>query len=369
MYQLNRLRNHETPWTHDNTESLYACTGCRQCTNYCEHDNEPGLVLFAGRAEANARGASHPALINYPARFRARDTRLAQKMQIRFAMENNHVTETSQENEGAHATLPALPLVEPESSGHAPSGIGFFPGCDSIDKDPEGIEVALRLFADLGVPSSGPEGISLILSQTACAGYPLLAAGYPDMFRWQANRVANEIRQFDTVIVNCSACVYSMRSQYRAEGVELKPEILSVPEFIVKHIQKLPRPAESKPIYYHDPCYLARYSGVVEPPRKILAKVSEIHEFSWSGADADCCGGAGLLPKTMPKIANRMAKDRLQDLSYRGGGTVVTSCGTCAFMLKSNAPDNIEVKDLATAISDALSDPSDLPRDHKRAGK
>ncbi len=357
MYQLNRLRNRETPWTQESTEALYACTGCRQCTNYCEHDNEPGLVLFAGRAEANARGTSHPALVNYPARFRARDTRLAKKIQSRFANEDTNTVQSDP------------PPAEVDGSSHAPTGIGFFPGCDSIATNPAGVEAALRLFTDLGVQTSGPEGISLIRSQTACAGYPLLAAGYPDMFRWQANRVANELRQFDTVVVNCSACVYSMRSQYPAERVELKPEILSVPEFIVQHIQALPHPAESKPIYYHDPCYLARYSGVVEPPRKILAKVSELHEFPWSGADADCCGGAGLLPKTMPKIANKMANARLQDLSSRGGGTVVTSCGTCAFMLKSNAPDNIDVKDLATAITDALAEPNDLPRDHKRAGK
>jgi Fe-S oxidoreductase len=100
--------------------------------------------------------------------------------------------------------------------------------------------------------------------------------------------------------------------------------------------------------------YLARYSGVIEPPRRVLGKVAEVREFSWSGTDTDCCGGAGLLPKTMPAIANRMARDRLKSVGSQGGGTVVTSCGTCAFMLKSNAPSNVEVKDLATAVADAI---------------
>ena len=233
-----------------------------------------------------------------------------------------------------------------------PTGIGYFPGCDSIDKGTTDILATLGLLETLGVPREGPDGVSLAFTQTSCAGYPLLAAGYPDMFRWQANRVASELRPYETVVVNCSACVHAMRAQYPAEGVKLKPNVLSVPEFLVRLLGKLTPPTDGgdpKPVYYHDPCYLARYSGVVEPPRQILAKVAELREFEWAAEDADCCGGAGLLPKTMPKLANKMAKARLKHVASRGGGTVVTSCGTCTFMLKSNAPDNIEVKDLATA--------------------
>ncbi len=321
MYQLNRLRNRQTPWTSESTEPLYACTGCRQCTNYCRHDNEPGLVLFAGRAEANARGAGHPALENYPDRFRSRDQRLALRQRQRF---EGDATERQ-------------------------SAVGFFPGCDALDKGASDVDAALQLFDHLEI-----EPVSLAVGGVACAGYPLLAAGYPDMFRWQANRVANELRGYRTVIVNCSACLYAMKSQYPAEGVSVGSELLSLSEFLAQKLPAIEKPESPKPVYYHDPCYLARYSGVIEPPRRILSKVAELREFAWSGTDTDCCGGAGLLPKTMPKVANQMAKDRLKHVSSRGGGTVVTSCGTCAFMLKSNAPSNIEVKDLATAVCDAI---------------
>ena len=328
MHQLNRLRNRLVPWNDKTTEALYACTGCRQCTNYCRHGNEPGLVLFAGRAEANARGGAHPALESYPDRFRNRDQRLARDQAERF--------------EG-HAT-------------GKQTAVGFFPGCDALDKNAADVETALDLFEHLEI-----EPVSLAVGGVACAGYPLLAAGYPDMFRWQANRVASELRGYRTVIVNCSACVYAMKSQYPAEGVTIGAEILSLAEFLAQKLPSIEQPETLKPVYYHDPCYLARYSGVVEPPRRVLGKVAEVREFAWSGSDTDCCGGAGLLPKTMPFVANRMAKNRLKDVSSRGGGTVVTSCGTCAFMLKSNAPSNIEVKDLATAVADAVGLNADDP--------
>ena len=39
------------------------------------------------------------------------------------------------------------------------------------------------------------------------------------------------------------------------------------------------------------------------------------------------------LPKTMPAVADQMAKRRLAEVQQTGGGMVVTSCATCAFML------------------------------------
>jgi Fe-S oxidoreductase len=319
MGRLERLRGQVVEWSPETTEPLYACTGCRHCTVYCEHGNEPGLVLFSGRAEAVRRGAGHPRLADYPDRFRARDQRLVEKQRER------------------------------RQGGEGTSAIGFFPGCDALDKGQADVSAAFELFDRLELGR-----IELIDAGVACAGYPLLAAGYVDMFRWQANRVASELRRFRTVVVNCSACVFAMRSQYPAEGVTLNAEILSLPELLAQAVGKLKPPEDPKPVYYHDPCYLARYAGVTEPPRRVLSMVAELREFGWAGADTQCCGGAGLLPKTMPEVADQMARDRLRDIANRGGGTVVTACATCTFMLKSNAPANVQVRDLATAVLERL---------------
>src|SRR5262249_27639004 len=67
-------------WTTESTDPLWACTGCRHCTMYCDHGNEPGLVLFTGRAAAVDRGVPHPALAGYSERFRAREKRLSAQL-------------------------------------------------------------------------------------------------------------------------------------------------------------------------------------------------------------------------------------------------------------------------------------------------
>jgi Fe-S oxidoreductase len=114
-------------------------------------------------------------------------------------------------------------------------------------------------------------------------------------------------------------------------------------------------------VYYHDPCYHARYNGVIDTPRRALGQLVEVRELSWNKADTECCGGGGLLPKTMPLAADQMAKRRLAEVQATGGGLVVTSCATCTFMLRRNAPPSVEVADLSTAMAQLSQTPFAAP--------
>lgn len=326
MDQLNQLRLRHTDWTAESADSLWACTGCRHCTMYCDHENEPGMVLFVGRAEAVQRGAAPAVLSRYAERFAVRDDRLAKAGKQAFA------GQLASEGE-----------------------IGFWPGCDALDKGAGDIAAAVAVFAAVGVD------LPIIDAPQACAGYPLLAAGYPDLFRWHARKVASALRNWKTVVLGCSACLYAVRAQYPAEGVRAGAEVLSVGEALARQVRALPPAAKKRTVYFHDPCYHARYCGVTSEPRAVLSALAEVRELSWNGKDTECCGGGGLLPKTMPLVADQMAKRRLAEVQARGGGMVVTSCATCTFMLKRNAPDAVEVADFATAVAQLTETPFSPP--------
>ncbi|HTL34418.1 MAG TPA: (Fe-S)-binding protein [Kofleriaceae bacterium] len=317
MDRLNQLRLGRSPWTEETTDPLYACTGCRHCTMYCDHGNEPGFVLFTGRAAAVEHGTQHPALEGYSERFRAREQRLS--AQLAAAFPDDLATE---------------------------GDIGFWPGCDAIDKGAADIAAALALFERVGL-----ESVKIVSAPQACAGYPLLAAGHPDLFRWHAGRVAAAMRNFRKVAINCSACLYAVRAQYPAEGVSVRTEVVSLADLLEPAANNLACSLNRRTVYYHDPCYNARYNNVVETPRRALSGLAELREFSWNRSDTECCGGGGLLPKTMPGIADQMAKRRLAEVQATGGGMVVTSCATCTHMLKRNAPPSVEVANLATAMA------------------
>jgi Fe-S oxidoreductase len=318
MERLNRLRRGLEPWTAESTDALYACTGCRQCTTACDHGNEPGLVLLAGRAAAVARGAGHPALTGYPERFRAREARLTEQ---------------------ARSELGAAPRG---------AAVGLLPGCDTLDKHPADAADALGLLEKIGLDAE------LACGEIACAGYPLLAAGQTDAFRWHAARVARTLDRYRTAVVGCSACLYTLRVSYAAEDVPLSCEVISLAEALAREPERIEAVRERRPVYYHDPCYLARYAGVTEEPRRVLGRVAEVRELPGSHGDTECCGGAGLLPKTMPEVADAMARDRLAEVKARGGGVVVTACGTCALMLRRNAPDGVEVRELGDLVAEAV---------------
>ncbi|HEY5921636.1 MAG TPA: (Fe-S)-binding protein [Kofleriaceae bacterium] len=326
MDRLNQLRLGRSKWTTESTDPLWACTGCRHCTMYCDHANEPGLVLLTGRAAAVDHGVPHPALAGYSERFRAREQRLTAQLASGF---------------------PDQLATEGE--------IGYWPGCDAIDKGTGDIAAALAVFERTGMD------VKLVEAPQACAGYPLLAAGHRDLFRWHAGRVAAAMRGFRKVAINCSACLYAVRAQYAAEGVTVRAEVVSLAELLAPAANNLACPLNRKSVYYHDPCYHARYNNVIEQPRRALAQLAELREFSWAKTDTECCGGGGLLPKTMPLIADQMSKRRLDEVKAAGGGMVVTSCATCTFMLKRNAPPSVEVVNLATAMAQLSETPFTPP--------
>jgi len=181
------------------------------------------------------------------------------------------------------------------------------------------------------------------------------------VFVWHATRVAKELRRYTTVIMNCSACVYTLRILYPAEGIHLATEILHTSEYFEQ--LSITEPKAKKPeVYYHDPCYLARYEQVIEEPRRLLSRVAVVKEFAWNKSDTECCGGAGMLPKTMPSAADDMSRRRLREIAEAGGKTVVTSCATCKHMLARNAPDGIEVRELIEYVNEQSGRGAPAPR-------
>ena len=137
--------------------------------------------------------------------------------------------------------------------------------------------------------------------------------------------------------------------------------MVSLADLLAPAAANLACPVTRRSVYYHDPCYHARYNGVIEQPRRALAQLVEVRELAWNKEDTECCGGGGLLPKTMPQVADQMSKRRLAEVQAQGGGMVVTSCATCAFMLKRNAPPSVEVANLATAMAKLSETPFTAP--------
>jgi Fe-S oxidoreductase len=126
-------------------------------------------------------------------------------------------------------------------------------------------------------------------------------------------------------------------------------------------------PLRAKPtggLTCHDSCYLARHNGLVDPPRRLLAKVStdKLTELERRGEHGFCCGAGGGLMWTEEKLGRRINHLRTDEVLATGVGLVATSCPFCQTMLRDGLKDKgkpeVQVKDIVQLAAEALA-PSD----------
>ncbi len=297
------------------SEVLYACSGCGACTEACLHGITVGPALMIGRAEAEQAGRGHPALAGLAERFEAHS--LEAGLKIRDAA--------------------------PASRRPVEAQVAFLPGCESPAVAAPMLALCDRVGAEYVAVADGPH---------SCGGYPLYAAGLHDAFRAHAQRYAESLKGYARVVVHCPACAWTMRTQYRAFGVALAPTVEHTTEFLQGFAERLPIARRAPAAFYHDPCYLGRHLGQYEAPRRLASRaLDELREFSRARRDAECSGGGGLLPITMPATADAISDHRLEEVKEAGLDRVVTACATCKRRLTRDgvtAIDLVELLDEAT---------------------
>lgn len=83
-------------------------------------------------------------------------------------------------------------------------------------------------------------------------------------------------------------------------------------------------------VTYHDPCYLSRYHGIQEPPRKILESIKGVKllEMPNSKENTLCCGGGGgrIFQETE---GERLSNVRIREAAETGAHMLATSCPYC----------------------------------------
>jgi len=111
----------------------------------------------------------------------------------------------------------------------------------------------------------------------------------------------------------------------------------------------------TQPITYHDPCCLARFTYVLEPPRKLLAALSEspLVEMVWSGKQARSCGGCGGVPFTYPETSEKASRLRVEEALKTKAEILASADPECEAML-SRAAQEIEVKDIVELVAETI---------------
>jgi Fe-S oxidoreductase len=113
---------------------------------------------------------------------------------------------------------------------------------------------------------------------------------------------------------------------------------------------------------YHDPCHLARYTGVTDAPRAILQAIGiELVEMRRNRANTFCCGaGGGRIWMTSAGTAERPSVQRIKEaLEIPGVKYFVVTCPKDLTMYRDAAKTtgndgHIQVKDMIELVEAAI---------------
>jgi len=111
---------------------------------------------------------------------------------------------------------------------------------------------------------------------------------------------------------------------------------------------KLKRPVERE-VTYHDPCYLSRYHGIQEQPRRLLESIKgmELLEMRNVRENTLCCGGGGgrVFQETE---GERLSNLRVREAAETGAQILTTSCPYCI----QNLEDSVRTQGKRLQVSD-----------------
>jgi Fe-S oxidoreductase len=321
MAMANLVRSGQVPLSAETASVFYACLGCGLCGEYCEHEVDVTPALYAARALAVEHGVEPSSMKHYADRFHARNEALSRDLHQKTA-ERYFVREAQ---------------------------VAYFPSCDVIEHRPEIMQDTFKVLESVGV-----DYVAIHDGQTVCAGYPLWAAGLMSEFSYVAHEVAAQLSAYKKIICDCPGCIWAMRFLYPQVGAPIRAEVVHVVEFLDHFSNRIQVSRVRPAAFYHDPCYLGRWLGVFDAPRRLLGRaVREIREFAWSRERGSCCGGGGLVPMTMRDVHLEIARHRLEEVQRTDVPLVVSACATCERTF-ARASTGLEVLDVVSLLARSL---------------
>lgn len=305
------------PLDAEGAEAFYGCTGCLRCRSFCDHRNDVPHALYEARAHAASRNLA-------PAAARAVADRFARSR---------------------HAQGDELPAALTRLADSHPSPPGatsvVFAGCEAPISSPQSVSSFVKAASALKV-SLG------VASDPLCCGRPLFEAGWRDAFRAHVSDAWARLGDRE-VVTPSAACARALTEYAREVGVEPRGAVVHATTFLARRLgpEVQGRPLDLS-VAYHDPCHLVRGLGEEEAPRRLLraALATPLKEAASHGAESDCCGAGGLVPRTYPDLARAMAMTRADELREAGAQTVATACPACRGALEGAGLRVVDVSEL-----------------------
>jgi len=136
-----------------------------------------------------------------------------------------------------------------------------------------------------------------------------------------------EKARFERIVTTDPHSYQALRNEYNGRNVLHATELV---DELLRTGRLAPAKKADIRVTYHDPCYLGRYNGVFEPPRRVIRAVgADLQEMPRNRSHAWCCGAGGgrVWMEDVEGVKERPAESRVREAAaLLGSGTLVVSC-------------------------------------------
>ena len=338
-------------------ETLWACTTCYGCVEKCPVRNEHVALIVQMRRKLIEEG-------------KIDDSSMQEALQSLQRYGNSQGKSPRKRFDWAK-DLP-VPLKDARKE---PVNLLWFVG-DYAAFHPSSMRVS-RLVA-LVFQAAGVN-FGVLGDSEQSAGNDVRRLGEEGLFEMLAEKNLKALGKasFDRIVTTDPHTYHTLKHEYGRFGLN-KPilhytEILD--ELLSSGRLKLKQPLTGSAVY-HDPCYLGRYNGIYDPPRRIIASLGlKQLEMPRNQDESFCCGAGGgrIWMKDTPNIKERPAENRIREaLAVPGVEYFVVACPKDLAMFQDavktvGAEDRLRVVDLGELVYQAMGEPVASSVDSTRA--
>jgi len=329
-------------------EALWACTTCRACEEACPVGIEHVPTIVGLRQNLAMEQVSMPAGV-------------AETVTSLEAREHPFRGASS----GRADWLQGLDVPELDSLGDAPGlDVVYWIGCAAaFDERAQQIARALvRVLLHAGVR------FAVLASKERCNGDVARRTGNEFHYDLLASANVETLNGAGVthIVTHCPHCLQQLRHEYRAFGGRY--EVVHHSELVGALIEegrvRLAPGAARERVTFHDPCYLGRYNGEFDAPRRVLDALQvERVEMARSRNQSFCCGaGGGHAFFEDADGGEKINAVRAREAAATGASTGRTSCQFCVTTLASGTravaseERPLQTRDFVELVADALAD-------------
>jgi Fe-S oxidoreductase len=331
--------NNEIDWSEHLGEILYACTACKNCVEQCPMRFSSDIVEWiVGIRSAMVDRGKVPEFVT---RFLTNVYDYGNPLRMRMVERDNWAD--------------GIPRYQPGDA------YLLYVGC--LGSYDDVARTMARSVADLLAGAGLPFGI--LGTDEECCGNEVYMLGELALFQELAGK---NIRQFKELgvkkVVALSPHAYNvMKNNYSKFGADFEVyHYLQVLDMLMRSGSLKLRGTKAR-VTYHDPCFLGRYNGMYDIPRRILQSIPgvEMVEMARNRENAFCCGGGSgnFVMDLLSGSTESPSRIRAREAYDIGADVLATACPACMTMLTDavkveDLDGKIAVKDISQIVKQAL---------------